>query len=47
MENGGPREERPPAPAGDLIALILEVKALARKAGGMGELKRLVDALAE
>jgi hypothetical protein len=35
------------APADDLIALIREVKALAQRAGGMSELKRLVDVLAE
>jgi NAD(P)H-dependent flavin oxidoreductase YrpB (nitropropane dioxygenase family) len=34
-------------PATDLVALIREAKALAQKAGGMAELKRLVDALAE
>jgi hypothetical protein len=35
------------APAGDLITLIREVKALAQRVGSLGELKRLVDALAE
>lgn len=31
----------------DVIAMIRDVKALAERAGGLGQLKRLVDALAE
>jgi hypothetical protein len=48
QEGRTPVASKPPAAsAHDLIALIREVKALAQRAGGMGELKRLVDALAE
>jgi hypothetical protein len=39
--------KQPSTPAGDLIALIHEVKALAQTVGGLAELKPLVDALAE
>src|SRR4051812_34815513 len=33
--------------AGNPVDLVVRVKALARDAGGIGDLKRLVDALAE
>jgi hypothetical protein len=43
----GPQTGQSHAPANDTLSLIREVKAVAQKAGGMSELKRLVDALAE
>jgi hypothetical protein len=45
--NGRRKSKRPAAPASDTIALIRAVKALAQRAGGMSELKCLVDVLAE
>ena len=39
------REEASPVPAQDAVALVLAVKNLAKQAGGLDRLKRLIEAL--
>jgi hypothetical protein len=44
LENGN---GQPPAVDKDLVGIIVQTKTLADRCGGMGELRRLVDTMAE